>query len=121
MALGSTERRVRGSGLQASKGLVAVMISFWLAAGHPAALAENWPQWRGPFFNGSTSETNLPARLNLQEHLLWTAPLPGRSGATPVIWGDSIFLPSPDEDKNLNLLCLDRAGTVRWQKQIGLG
>ena len=25
--------------------------------------AENWPQFRGPQFNGSTTETNLPVQL----------------------------------------------------------
>jgi hypothetical protein len=24
--------------------------------------AENWPQWRGPYFNGSTTEKGLPAQ-----------------------------------------------------------
>lgn len=84
--------------------------------------AENWPQWRGPFFNGSTSETNLPARLSRQDPLVWSTPLPGRSGATPVVWGETIFLPSPDEQKNLALLSIDRAtGQIRWQRAVGLG
>jgi len=86
------------------------------------AQAENWPQWRGPLLNGSTTETNLKARLSQQDDLLWSTPLPGRSGATPVVWGDSIFLPSPDDQKNLLLLCVDRStGKLRWQRQVGLG
>ena len=92
----------------------------WAAA--PEVRGANWPQWRGPFQNGSTSETNLPPRLDRQQDLLWTTPLPGRSGATPVVWGDSVFVPSTDEQKNLLLLCLDRGtGKVRWQKPVGLG
>lgn len=88
----------------------------------PAARAENWPQWRGPFLNGSTAETNLNARLSKQKDLLWSTPLPGRSGATPVVWGDSIFVPSPDAQKSLLLLCVDRlTGKVRWQRQVGVG
>ena len=52
----------------------------------------------------------------------WTAPLPGPSGATPAVWDDSIFVTSPDAQKNLLLLCLDRKdGNVRWQKQIAIG
>ena len=83
---------------------------------------ENWPQWRGPLLNGSTTETNLKARLNRQTDLRWSTPLPGRSGATPVVWGDSIFLPSPDDQKNLLLLCVDHAtGKVRWQRVVGVG
>ena len=86
-----------------------------------AAHAENWPQWRGPLFNGSSSEKNLPETWT-KETVKWTAPLPGPSGATPAVWGDSIFVSSPDAQKNLLLLCLDRKdGKVRWQKQLATG
>jgi outer membrane protein assembly factor BamB len=86
-----------------------------------AARAENWPQWRGPAFNGSSPEKNLPETWT-KETVKWTAPLPGPSGATPAIWGDAIFVTSPDKQKNLLLLCLDRKdGKVRWQKQLATG
>jgi outer membrane protein assembly factor BamB len=84
--------------------------------------AANWPQWRGPFFNGSTSETNLPATWSKTENVVWTAPLPGMSGATPVIWNDAVFVSSPDEQKNLLLLCLDRrTGTEKWRQVVATG
>jgi len=84
-----------------------------------AALAENWPQWRGPFFNGSTTETNLPIQWSKTENTRWATPLPGYSGATPVIWEDSVFVSSPDSEKNLLLICLDgKTGQIRWQKKI---
>jgi outer membrane protein assembly factor BamB len=87
-----------------------------------SAGAENWPQWRGPRWNGSTTETNLKARFSKQTDILWSTPMPGRSGATPVVWGDAVFLPSPDAQKNLLLLCVDRAtGKVRWQREVGTG
>lgn len=87
-----------------------------------ASRAENWPQWRGPFFNGSTTETNLPIHWSKTENVAWTVPLPGFSGATPVIWGDSVFVSSPDEQKNLLLLCIARtSGNVRWQKIVATG
>ena len=84
--------------------------------------AENWPQWRGPLLNGSTTETNLKARFSKQQDLLWSAAMPGRSGATPVVWDDAIFVPSPDSQKNLLLFCVDRStGKVRWQRVVGVG
>jgi outer membrane protein assembly factor BamB len=86
------------------------------------APAADWPHWRGPSFNGSSPETNLPADVSATESVKWSAPLPGFSGATPVIAGESIFVSSPDADKNLVLLCLSRKdGKVRWQKQLGIG
>jgi outer membrane protein assembly factor BamB len=86
------------------------------------ALAENWPQWRGPAFNGATSEKGFPATWSATEGVLWSLPLPGVSGATPAVWDDSIFVSSPDDNKNLLLLCVNRKdGTVRWQKEIATG
>jgi outer membrane protein assembly factor BamB len=105
-----------------------IINSISLAAGCLAGLAtvpcqaENWPQWRGPFLNGSTTETNLPDIFSKTENALWTAALPGPGHATPIIWDDSVFINSPDADGNLILLCLDRqTGKARWQKQVSTG
>ncbi len=85
-------------------------------------LAENWPQWRGPNFNGSIKEKNLPTTWSKTENVAWVAPLPGYGGATPAIWGDYVFVTSPDAEKNLNLICLNRLdGKVRWQSQVAIG
>lgn len=87
-----------------------------------AVQAENWPQWRGPYFDGSTTEKSLPVEWSKTENVAWASPLPGYSGATPAVWDDSIFVSSPDPQKNLLLLCLDRKdGKVRWQKVVGTG
>ncbi len=84
-----------------------------------AAHAENWGQWRGPAFNGSSPEKNLPAKWSKTEGVKWSAPLPGASGATPAVWGDSVFVSSTDSSKNLLLFCLERKdGKLRWQKNV---
>jgi len=84
--------------------------------------AENWPQWRGPFFNGSTTEAGLPAHWSKTDDVAWAAALPGYSGATPAIWEDSVFVSSPDPQENLLLICLERkTGQVRWQKVVAAG
>jgi outer membrane protein assembly factor BamB len=98
----------------------AFALSICLAAA--SGWAANWPQWRGPELNGSTSETNLPATWSKTENVLWSAPLPGPSHATPIVWDDSVFVNTPDADANLLLMCLDRhSGAVRWQKQVAVG
>lgn len=87
-----------------------------------SAPAGNWPQWRGPYFNGSTTEENLPTQWSKTENIAWATSLPGYSGATPVVWENSVFVSSPDEQKNLNLLCLDRkTGQVRWERKVATG
>ncbi len=82
---------------------------------------QNWPQWRGPSHNGSTDIRGLPANL-IKGDATWALPLPGKAGSTPVVWGDRIFLTTPDAAKNLLLLCVDRTtGGILWQQQVAVG
>lgn len=85
------------------------------------ALAENWPQWRGPFLNGSTTETGLPARFSDTENVVWATALPGASGSTPIVWGDRVFVSTVDAStSDLLALCLDaRDGKVLWSRKTG--
>jgi outer membrane protein assembly factor BamB len=86
------------------------------------AHGENWPQWRGPNLDGTSPEKNLPVEWSPEKGVKWKTPMPGFSGATPAIWGDSIFATSPDANKNLVLICVNKKdGAIRWQRQIGEG
>jgi outer membrane protein assembly factor BamB len=86
-----------------------------------AVQAENWAQWRGPKSNGATAEKGLPQTFSKTENVAWVAPLPGPSSATPVIWGDKVFLSATDpESGSLLALCLSAAdGKVLWKKRVG--
>jgi len=71
-----------------------------------------------PALNGISPETGLPSTWSA-ETVKWKAPLPGPSGGHAGGWGDSIFVSSPDPEKNLLLLCLDRkTGAVAVAKRI---
>ncbi|MFH1718564.1 MAG: PQQ-binding-like beta-propeller repeat protein [Planctomycetota bacterium] len=85
------------------------------------ALATDWPQWRGPFFNGSTDEKNLPASWSETENIAWVSPLPGPSGATPVICNGRVFVSSTVADSpDFVALCFDaKDGKKLWQEHIG--
>ena len=86
-----------------------------------SAAAENWPQWRGPGLNGISDELNLPVRWTRDENVAWKLPLPSWSGATPIIWGNRIFL-NVAEKEDLSLWCVDRAqGAVLWKKHLADG
>jgi outer membrane protein assembly factor BamB len=99
--------------------LLSWAFGLWLAG---TVSAENWAQWRGPAFNGSSPETRLPVAWSTNQNMAWTAPLPGHSGATPIIWGNAIFVTSPDAQKDLHLLCLNRQdGALRWQRKVSTG
>lgn len=83
--------------------------------------AENWPQWRGPGLNGISNEKDLPVRWSREDNVAWKLPLPSWSGATPIIWGDRIFL-NVAEKEDLSLWCVNRAqGAVLWKKHLADG
>lgn len=83
--------------------------------------AEHWPQWRGPQLNGVSAERNLPTRWSTTENVTWKLPVPERSGATPIVWGDHLFL-NVGEGQTLALWSVDRnTGAVRWRRPLGGG
>ena len=99
--------------------------SFCLVAGLLLAIcssvrAENWPQWRGPAFNGSSTEANLPDQLD-EKAQLFSIELPGRGASTPIVWGDRIFLTTQGKDRKLLALCFDaKSGNESWRKEMGM-
>lgn len=108
------------------RGLLSAVLcgTFWLLSSllfstGPAA-AENWPQWRGPRLNGTSTETDLPIKWSKTENVRWRLPLPGPAGATPVVWDDHIFLTSVDGEE-LVLICADTDGKKLWSRTLGTG
>jgi len=99
-------------------------VAFVLVAGlTPWSWAADWPQWRGPAFNGSTEETNLPAKWSTTEGVAWSVDLPGPAAATPIVCGDRVFISSSDASKDLlQALCFDRrTGKLLWKHDIAHG
>lgn len=88
-----------------------------------SVLAENWAQFRGPNFNGFTDESNLPEQWSTSENVVWSTDLPGASAASPIVWGDKVFVSSTDaEAKGLVALCIDRnSGKVLWKNRVADG
>jgi outer membrane protein assembly factor BamB len=86
--------------------------------------ADNWPQWRGPELNGVSQEKGLPIKWSPSANIAWKLPLPSRSGATPIIWNDSIFLNVALQEAtgDLELWCVNRnSGEVVWKKPLSGG
>ena len=70
-----------------------IVLAFFLAPPAPTH-AENWPAFRGPTGLGYTKEKNLPVSWGGPEHknVLWSAPLKGQGHASPIVWGDRVFV-----------------------------
>lgn len=93
------------------------------AAASAAPGGQDWPNWRGPHFSGSSDETGLPAEFSPTKNVKWSVELPGPSAATPIVYGDHVFVSSVDNQaQNLAAICLDRkTGKVKWQHLAGSG
>jgi outer membrane protein assembly factor BamB len=61
------------------------------------AASDNWPQWRGPYLNGTAEVTGLPVEWSDTKNVRWKTELPSWSGSTPIVWGDKVFVMSPDQ------------------------
>lgn len=86
-----------------------------------SCFATDWPQWRGPFFNGSSNEPNLPESWSWNEDVAWVSPMPGPSSATPVISNGRVFVSSiVGQTKDFVAICIDsKTGQQLWQKPVG--
>ncbi|HLW64511.1 MAG TPA: PQQ-binding-like beta-propeller repeat protein [Gemmataceae bacterium] len=85
-----------------------------------SALAENWPGWRGPTGQGYSSDSAPPLKWNAKDNVRWKAPLPDAGNASPVVWGDRVFIAqATDKGAKRGLMCFNRAdGKLLWQKFV---
>jgi outer membrane protein assembly factor BamB len=102
----------------------------------------NWHQWRGPEATGAAPHGNPPLRWSETTNIRWKVPIAGRGLATPIVWGQRIFVLTairtertgqqppmsmttrpttrdtrPTHVHQFVVLCLDRStGQVLWQR-----
>ncbi len=104
---------------------------------------DNWHQWRGPRADGTAPHGKPPLKWDDQTNIRWKTALPGLGSATPIVWGDLIFvltavdtgrqaapadIPKPDPRfrkqtvppttyHQFLVLAIERnSGKVRWQQ-----
>ena len=83
-----------------------------------AALAENWPCWRGPRMDGTSADKNVPVHWSATSNVVWKTEVPGGGHASPIVWEDRIFTVAA-VGENRELLCFDRKdGRIVWQKTV---
>lgn len=74
-----------------------VFIAFWIGLSSARAASEttllrSWPQWRGPLASGVAPHADPPLRWSETENVRWKIPLPGQGHASPIVFGDAIYL-----------------------------
>ena len=114
-----------------------------LIASQPDGFEKNWHHWRGPYATGVAADANPPITWSETENVRWKIAIPGVGHATPIIWGDKIFVQtavegakaeSEDNDNpfggffggrndgplyKFDLLAINRSdGSVLWQKTL---
>ncbi|MHC4681194.1 MAG: outer membrane protein assembly factor BamB family protein [Planctomycetota bacterium] len=88
-----------------------------------AALAGDWSHWRGPYFNGSTDEKNLPSDWSQTEGIAWSIELAGSSAGTAIVRDDRVFLSGVDSARDALLaMAFDRTtGKQLWKHDVAQG
>ncbi len=81
------------------------------------AAVPEWPSWRGPSGQGSSSVTNSPVRCTV-DSIAWKLPLAGKGTSSPVVSEGMAYLTSPVDGEDA-VLCVDATGTVRWTTKLG--
>jgi outer membrane protein assembly factor BamB len=85
--------------------------------------ARFWPQWRGPLLTGAAAHGDPPLSWSETHNVKWKVEIPGKGSATPVIWGDTIFvltaIPTATKAQRFTILAIDRKdGKTRWQRAL---
>ncbi|MCB1226645.1 MAG: PQQ-binding-like beta-propeller repeat protein [Verrucomicrobiales bacterium] len=80
--------------------------------------AEDWPMWRGPRLDGTSLDTGFPTTT--EGHTTWRVPVPGSGHASPIVFGDRIYLVSSlAETEERVLQAFSRAdGALTWQSTV---
>jgi len=110
-----------------------------------SAVADRWPQFRGPDSTGVVEDTSLPDTWSSTENVAWKADVPGTGWSSPVVWGEKIFLTSvvsadkqeipkkglyfggnrldpPKDEHRWMVYCLEwKTGKVLWEREVHRG
>ena len=87
------------------------------------AIAGNWPTWRGPNQDGTSSETGLISTWSVEgENLLWQTEFIGRS--TPIVLNGRVYVigrVGKDITEQERIACLDaETGELIWNYQFNV-
>jgi len=95
----------------------AVFLSLSLGAG-----AQEWTRFRGPNGSGLGVAPKLPAEFS-EKDFNWKIELPGSGHASPVVWGERVFVNvNPKGTTKRVIACVNAAdGKMAWQKEYATG
>ena len=98
----------------------------------PAEFDQGWPRWRGPLGTGEAPGANPPLEWGEGKNVRWKAVLPGLGHASPIVWGERVYVLSavpadggepetgkrstPERKQRFTVLAFGRAdGKLAWE------
>ena len=63
-----------------------------LAADRNVDKSSPWPAWRGPLASGVAPNADPPVEWAEDKNIRWKVKIPGSGNASPIIWGDLVFI-----------------------------
>lgn len=114
------------SGLSRTALLRRLAVGLLLVVATGVALADDWPEFRGPTGQGLARATAPPVQWDLANDVRWKVPVPGKGWSSPIVHGGRVFLttavPSqedPPKQQSLRALCLAAAtGDTLWDVEV---
>ena len=94
------------------------LITILFFALNHSALADNWPQWRGPAGTGVAEGGDFPTEFSSSKNVLWKVKLPGAGSSTPIVWEDQIFVTGGNQGQD-SVQAYNWQGELVWQKTLG--
>ena len=110
-----------------TKLLILLPIFALLASAH--AQPAQWPALRGPNLNGLVDAGDPPIQWSEDENIRWKTAIPGSGHASPILWGDHLYVQTAvevEEDglfadavHEYRLLAIHRdSGKITWQRVL---
>lgn len=88
----------------------------------PSTDAENWPGWRGPRGDGTSTSQSVPISWDATsgKNLLWKTPLTAEGHSSPIIHGNRAYIVGCIKaTKQRTLVALDaHTGKVAWEQTV---
>lgn len=83
----------------------------------------DWPWWRGPTRDNKGDGLQPPLRWSPTNGVVWKTPVAGPAHASPVVWGNQLFVTAIEEAAQVQrLVSLNRRdGSQVWSKEIQRG
>ncbi len=84
------------------------------------AWCEDWPCWRGPTRQGTSSEKGLPVTWSASKNIAWKTPISGSGWSSPIVCRDRVFVTATTADGvSCRVISLDRqSGKIVWDQEV---